>query len=129
MAAMRRSVSLVVSLLLITTACSTSRESSPSESLSGERTGTPSDTATTAPAVDTTTTAPAGKPDADDSHSSALEGTTTSIVDPATTTMPRPPPEGEPAPEFVLALGEDGVETFTLSEETKPVFLIVWAEW
>lgn len=43
------------------------------------------------------------------------------------TTIVRVRPEGEPAPDFSLALGEGG--TFTLSEETRPVFLLFWAEW
>lgn len=42
-------------------------------------------------------------------------------------------PSGEPAvaaeaaPDFSLDLGEGG--TFTLSEETRPVFMVFWAEW
>jgi hypothetical protein len=43
--------------------------------------------------------------------------------------MPGPPPEGPPAPDFTLALGEGGSDTFTLSQESKPVFMIFWAEW
>ena len=31
------------------------------------------------------------------------------------------------APDFELALGDGG--TFRLSDETKPVFLVFWAEW
>jgi thiol-disulfide isomerase/thioredoxin len=49
----------------------------------------------------------------------------------STTTLPEPPgstlPDRELAPDFTLALG-DG-ETFTLSEGSRPVFLVFWAEW
>lgn len=31
------------------------------------------------------------------------------------------------APDFTLALGNGG--TFTLSEESRPVFMVFWAEW
>lgn len=34
---------------------------------------------------------------------------------------------GASAPDFSLELGEGG--TFTLSEETRPVFMVFWAEW
>ncbi len=37
------------------------------------------------------------------------------------------PDEVTPAPDFTLELGDGG--TFTLSEETRPVFLVFWAEW
>lgn len=47
---------------------------------------------------------------------------------PDETLTPRPPvPDGPAAPDFTLALG-DG-RSFTLSEESKPVFMIFWAEW
>lgn len=35
--------------------------------------------------------------------------------------------EVTPAPDFSLELGDGG--TFTLSEETRPVFMVFWAEW
>lgn len=31
------------------------------------------------------------------------------------------------APDFTLALGNGG--TFTLAEESRPVFMVFWAEW
>lgn len=34
---------------------------------------------------------------------------------------------GGSAPDFSLELGEGG--TFTLSEESRPVFMVFWAEW
>jgi len=35
--------------------------------------------------------------------------------------------EGPVAPDFTLDLGSGG--TFVLSEETRPVYLVFWAEW
>lgn len=63
---------------------------------------------------------------------------TTQVSDPTTTqpseaeggeptTTTRVPPEGEPAPDFTLALDAGG--SFTLSDEDKPVLLVFWAEW
>ncbi|MFO7699426.1 MAG: hypothetical protein R6W79_02320 [Acidimicrobiia bacterium] len=49
-----------------------------------------------------------------------------------TTTVPEASedrPEGPVAPDFTLALGADGAETFVLSQEVKPVFMVFWAEW
>jgi len=43
------------------------------------------------------------------------------------TTTTRVAPEGEPAPDFTLAL--DGGGSFSLSAEAKPVLLVFWAEW
>lgn len=56
-------------------------------------------------------------------------GDTTTTQTPADAVDPLPSPEGSAAPDFTLALGEDGTESFTLSEGTKPVFMIFWAEW
>ena len=36
-------------------------------------------------------------------------------------------PEGPEAPNFTLALASG--DSFTLSDETKPVYMIFWAEW
>lgn len=44
-----------------------------------------------------------------------------------TTAEPAPEPEGDPAPDFTLALGDGG--SFSLSGEAKPVYLVFWAEW
>lgn len=38
------------------------------------------------------------------------------------------PIEGPAAPDFTLALGT-GSNTFTLSDEAKPVYMVFWAEW
>jgi thiol-disulfide isomerase/thioredoxin len=67
--------------------------------------------ATTAPTAPATTDAPP----------------VTSETDPEATTTTRVPPEGEPAPDFTIALGEGG--QFTLSEAGAPVYLVFWAEW
>lgn len=45
---------------------------------------------------------------------------TVSATDPAS-------PRGPVAPDFTLTLGEGG--TYTLSEGTKPVYMVFWAEW
>jgi thiol-disulfide isomerase/thioredoxin len=79
----------------------------------------------------------------------ALERTTTDATAPPTTvpgtgaeaptsvtTAPAPvgappttrvPPDGDPAPDFTLVLGEGG--EFTLSDAGTPVHLVFWAEW
>lgn len=94
----------LVALALVVSACG------------GDAAPDPSPTTTmTTPVVDSTvvaTTAPGATP--------------TTAVAPSTTRV-RVRPEGEVAPDFSLALGEGG--TFTLSEETRPVFLLFWAEW
>ena len=56
--------------------------------------------------------------------------TTTAAVPPTTTTVPtEPPPDHDrpQAPDFTLELADGG--SFTLSEATRPVYLIFWAEW
>lgn len=80
--------------------------------------------------------APGTTTTASEPESQATDATTTSLAADTTTTKasgeqvdPLPPPEGDAAPDFTLALGEDGSESFTLSEGTKPVFMIFWAEW
>lgn len=40
---------------------------------------------------------------------------------------PAPDPNREIAPDFDLLLGDGS--TFVLSEETRPVFMVFWAEW
>ena len=35
--------------------------------------------------------------------------------------------DGRPAPEFVLALGEGG--EFSPSSESRPIYMVFWAEW
>jgi hypothetical protein len=61
--------------------------------------------------------------------------TTTSTIAPVPTTRApagsvttTAPPDDRPvAPDFSLELGAGG--TFVLSEETRPVFMVFWAEW
>jgi hypothetical protein len=79
-----------------------------------------------APAVETT----AGTAATTIAPNAATEAVTTTIPSGnagATSTTPLVRPDGEDAPDFSLALGEGG--TFILSEETRPVFLLFWAEW
>lgn len=60
------------------------------------------------------------------SDTEASDGGTDDTEAPASTD---PPPEGPVAPDFTLALGADGSESFVLSQEAKPVFMVFWAEW
>lgn len=46
---------------------------------------------------------------------------------PAARERPAPDPNREIAPDFSLDLGSGS--TFVLSEETRPVFMVFWAEW
>ena len=63
--------------------------------------------------------------------SSTDDGPTSSAspADDTQTTGATSPPSGPVAPDFTLALGEDGASTFTLSQEAKPVYMVFWAEW
>ncbi|MGA7272458.1 MAG: hypothetical protein WB239_15410 [Acidimicrobiia bacterium] len=45
----------------------------------------------------------------------------------STTTTPSSTTAVRTAPDFTLQLGDGG--QFVLSEETRPVFLVFWAEW
>ncbi|MGD2102411.1 MAG: hypothetical protein PVG83_09265 [Acidimicrobiia bacterium] len=81
-------------------------------------------------ATDSTTSTSAGT--ATSSASSASSDTTADAEGGATTTEATPtttePASDRPlAPDFTLALGDGG--TYTLSEGTKPVYLVFWAEW
>ncbi len=53
--------------------------------------------------------------------------TTATIAAPTTTTIAPQARPADAAPDFTLALGDGG--TFVLSQESKPVFLVFWAEW
>lgn len=44
-----------------------------------------------------------------------------------TPNIPAPDPNRPLAPDFELALGSGG--TYVLSEDTRPVYLVFWAEW
>ncbi|CAN5897422.1 hypothetical protein BH23ACT5_BH23ACT5_15840 [soil metagenome] len=56
------------------------------------------------------------------------EATTTRPDGSATTAEPdEDEPLADAAPDFSLQLGDGG--TFVLSQETKPIFMVFWAEW
>jgi hypothetical protein len=74
------------------------------------------------PAAPTSTVAGTVSTGAPPATPPAPDGTTTTAGDSPSTTSDRPL-----APDFTLALGDGG--SFTLSQETKPVFLVFWAEW
>jgi hypothetical protein len=63
--------------------------------------------------------------------STPTEDTTGSSSSSTDTTTPssesKPPPEGPAAPDFTLALEPSG--ELTLSQQVKPVYMILWAEW
>lgn len=63
------------------------------------------------------------------SSTSTSPSTTGDETPPTTDEVPAARPEGPLAPDFTLDLGADGAETFVLSEEAKPVYMIFWAEW
>lgn len=103
---------LVIVLGLVVAACGGSTAGTDSGAISGI------DPVTTT-AAPTTSTAPGSSTTA----STAGEGSTTS-----TTTAPgEPADEAVIAPDFTLALGTGG--TYVLSEDTRPVYLVFWAEW
>jgi hypothetical protein len=59
----------------------------------------------------------------------SLDGGGSSTTTPAPEAPNTSIPDGPAAPDFTLALGEDRTETFTLSQEAKPVYMVFWAEW
>jgi thiol-disulfide isomerase/thioredoxin len=77
------------------------------------------------PDGDATTTIPTDSPAATTTTSPATQ--LPGDPEATTTTTTRVPPDGEPAPDFTLALGDGG--RFSLGEETLPVYLLFWAEW
>lgn len=77
---------------------------------------------TTAPSVAATTgPTPATVPGAESGTA------TTAATGPSAAERPAPNPDRELAPDFTLNLGSGS--TFVLSEETRPVFMVFWAEW
>ncbi len=102
---MKRSVSLLLAVVFVATACggAATEVSSAVEPVAGAVTTVPAGTATTAGS--TATTGPAA-------------------------TEPEPSPsgvDGPAAPDFSLVLSDGS--TFTLSEGSKPVYMVFWAEW
>jgi cytoskeletal protein RodZ len=86
-------------------------------------------TSTTVPPATTSTSTTAAASSSESRTDRSDFASTTTTTAQTTTTEAGPPPEGSPAPDFTLALGEDGSESFTLSDEAKPVFMVFWAEW
>lgn len=109
---MRRSIALAFVFALVATACASSPDAGDSD-------------ATTVLVQSTTTTEGAASDGDETSTTSDAGGSETTT----TTESTSPPPEGPAAPDFTLALGEDGAESFVLSQEVMPVFMVFWAEW
>ncbi|MGI9666507.1 MAG: hypothetical protein ACR2N2_05320 [Acidimicrobiia bacterium] len=86
--------------------------------------------ATDEPAATTTPSAPSD-PEATTSSSVVSDDAEEPNTDSSssTTVDERPLPEGPAAADFTLALGQDRATEFVLSQETKPVFMVFWAEW
>jgi hypothetical protein len=107
-------LALMLAVVTVAAACSPSADSSVSADSSQS-------TANSSATVDSTESAAASQPDA--------ESTSTSIGDDGASLVPAPtiPPDAPPAPDFTMALA-DG-DTFTLSEQAMPVYMIFWAEW
>lgn len=76
-------------------------------------------TATTSAEAVTTSVAPATTGD--------IEGGATTTAATETPTTTQATSDRPVAPDFTLELGDGG--TYTLSEGTKPVYLVFWAEW
>lgn len=77
--------------------------------------------ATEAPGESTTTTS--GSPGTDGTVPQPSTGGSTTT----TAGTPLPPLDGPPAPDFSLQLSDGS--TFLLSEESRPVYMVFWAEW
>lgn len=73
---------------------------------------------TAVPALDSTTEENKPAPSTDATTSAAAAGDSE---------RPSPNPDRQLAPDFTLNLGSGS--TFVMSEETRPVFMVFWAEW
>lgn len=77
--------------------------------------------------ADPVTSAAPTVPDATTPTTTTPAPGSTSVAASPTTSAPEADSEAVLAPDFTLALGEGG--EFVLSAETKPVYLVFWAEW
>jgi hypothetical protein len=102
-------LALFVAVLTVAAACSSTDDAAPTTEI--------------APAADAATTATTAAP-AEDSNA-----TRDSMGDSGASLVPNQTiaPEGPEAPDFTMALA-DG-DTFTLSEQSLPVYMIFWADW
>lgn len=109
----RRLVTLLAGFALVLAACGGG----------AAETATPGDNASTVPSGDATpaTTVPGTVPGTPPAAQPTDETTQPRVERPA------PDPNREIAPDFSLQLGDGS--TFVLSEETRPVFMVFWAEW
>ncbi len=88
------------------------------------------DSATTAPTTADSQATTAAPEDGGSSETTATTaGESGGGQEPTSTEATDAPPvvDGPAAPDFALALGSG--ETFVLSDEQKPVYLVFWAEW
>lgn len=91
----------------------------------GTGTSTNADTDVTEPTeapVETTTTTSSGSPTTEATVPGSSTGGTTT-----TTETSLPPLDGPAAPDFSLELSDGS--TFLLSQESRPVYMVFWAEW
>lgn len=107
---MRRWFLLIAAFAIVAAACGDGGDAVSSAPDSSESPITTSPVTTTPVTTTPVTTSPAT--------------TSPEAETPATTS---PSVEGPAAPDFTLALGDGG--EFTLSEESKPVYMVFWAEW
>lgn len=77
---------------------------------------------------DLVATTPPAPVDQEAGQDAPVAGTDADAATPAATPeRPAPNPDRAIAPDFSLALGDGS--TFVLSDETRPVFMVFWAEW
>ena len=106
----QRTVAMLIGLALVVAACGggATDAASPAETSPPEAAGQ-------------TTAVPEAEPGTTPATEPGAEPSTTSAERPA------PDPNREIAPDFNLLLADGS--TFVLSEETRPVFMVFWAEW
>jgi len=107
-------LALVLAIVTVVAACSSSVDSS--------------ETANNSQAVESSQPTAVSTESVDTSQPE-VESSSTSIGDDGASLVPAPtiPPDAAPAPDFTMTLG-DG-ESFTLSEQAMPVYMIFWADW